>query len=98
MSDHLPTESQRKDLCELMHHAFIELRYVTGEQARDLAYAFHNLPMEMYGWGFWSVEVTRGRLLHYQQKHHENLGVDYVALFDKIMLNTADWECNDDSP
>jgi len=80
-----------------MHHAFIELRYVTGEQAHDLAYAFHNLPMEMYGWGTWSVKVTRGRLQHYQQKHSQNLGVDYVALFDKIMPNAVSSDCRDSS-
>lgn len=32
MGDHLPTEEQRKQLCELMHSAFIELRHLTGEQ------------------------------------------------------------------
>lgn len=84
MSDPLPTEEQRKLLCELMHHAFVELRYLTGEQANDLAYAFHNLPMEIYGWGTWSVAHTRRRLVHYQTKHAQNPGVDYVALFDGI--------------
>ena len=84
MSDPLPTEEQRKLLCELMHHAFVELRYLTGEQANDLAYAFHNLPMEIYGWGTWSVAHMRRRLVHYQTKHAQNPGVDYVALFDGI--------------
>lgn len=56
----------------------------SGEQAHDLAYAFHNLPMEIYGWGTWSVAGTRDRLQYYQKKHSQNLGVDYVALFDKI--------------
>ncbi|MEW6159668.1 MAG: hypothetical protein AB1813_19740 [Verrucomicrobiota bacterium] len=84
MTDPLPTEEQRKQLGELMHNAFIELRRFNGEQAHDLAYAFHNLPMEIYGWGTWSIVGTRGRLLHYQKKHSQNLGVDYVALFDKI--------------
>jgi len=58
--------------------------YLTGEQAHDLAYAFHNLPMEIYGWGTWSVAGTRGRLQYYQKKHSQNPGVDYVALFDRI--------------
>jgi len=84
MSDPLPTEAQRKQLCELMHNAFVELRYLSGEQAHDLAYAFHNLPVEIYGWGTWSIEVTRARLQYYQEKHAQNLGVDYVVLYDKI--------------
>ena len=84
MADPLPTEDQRKQLCELMHHAFIELRYLTGEQAHDLAYAFHNLPMEIYGWVPWSVAGIRGRLQYYQKKHSQNPGVDYVSLFQKI--------------
>lgn len=84
MADQLPTEEQRKQLGELMHNAFVDLRYLTGEQAHDLAYAFHNLPMEIYGWGNWSVAGTRARLLYYQEKHRQNLGVDYVALFDTI--------------
>ena len=84
MTDQLPTETQRKELCELMHHAFVELRYLTGAQAHDLAYAFHNLPMEIYGWGTWSIAGTRARLLHYQIKHSQNPGVDYVALFDEF--------------
>jgi hypothetical protein len=88
MTDLLPTEMQRKMLCELMHNAFIELRYLQGDQAHDLAYAFHNLPVEIYGWGSWSVESMRDRLLHYQKKHSSNLGVDYVALFDKIYVST----------
>ncbi len=80
----LPTEVQRKALSGLMHEAFIELRYLEGEQAHDLAYAFHNLPVEIYGWGNWSIESMRGRLQHYQSKHQANLGFNYVAAFNAI--------------
>lgn len=83
-SNDLPTEYQRKALCGLMHSAFIELRYLEGEQAHDLAYAFHNLPLEIFGWGNWSVESMRGRLQHYQTKHQANLGFNYVTAFDQI--------------
>ena len=64
--------------------AFIELRYLDSEQAHDLAYAFHNLAKEIYGWGNWSIEGTRARLRHYQTKHAENLGFNYAAAFDEI--------------
>lgn len=83
-NNHLPTEEQRKALCGLMHEAFIELRYMEGEQARDLAYAFHNLPVEIYGWGNWSAESMRARLQHYQTKHQANLGFNYIAAFNEI--------------
>ena len=80
----LPNEDQRKALSELMHHAFVELRYLDGEQSHDLAYAFHNMPMEIYGWGNWNPEDTRGRLKHYQNKYAKNPGTNYVDLFNKI--------------
>lgn len=83
-SSPLPTEAQREKICDLIASAFIELRYLDGEQAHDLAYAFHNLPKEVYGWGTWSVDVMRGRLSYYQTKHSENLGFDYVKAFDLI--------------
>lgn len=80
----LPNDEQKKALCELIYEAFVELRYLDGEQARDLAYAFHNLPLEMYGWGTWDSQHTRGRLAYYQSKHANNLGTNYVELFNKI--------------
>ena len=84
MADPLPDEIQRKQLCELMYIAFMELRYLrSGDRSNDLAYAFHNLPKEIYGWGTWSIKQTRDRFLYYQKKH-PNGGADYVALFDKI--------------
>jgi hypothetical protein len=80
----LPTEDQRKALSHLIYEAFVELRHLPEEQAHDLAFAFHNIPKEMYGWGTWSVDVTRARLAHYQAKHQSNLGFDYVDAFDAI--------------
>ena len=84
MHSNLPTEEQKKALCALMHEVFVDLRTLDGEQARDLAYAFHNLPLEMYGWGSWSIETMRGRLEHYQTKHQNNVGFNYVAAFNAI--------------
>ncbi|HSS99602.1 MAG TPA: hypothetical protein VLK33_21350 [Terriglobales bacterium] len=62
----------------------MELRYLPETQAHDLAYAFHNLPKTMYGWGHWNIEGERARLAHYQSKHKTNLGFDYLAAFDAI--------------
>ena len=87
--DPLPTEEQRRQLGELMQEAFVELRQISGEQAHDLANAFHNLPVEIHGWGTWSVAGTRARFRYYQGKHKANLGVDYVALFDAIFPESS---------
>ncbi|WP_152601645.1 hypothetical protein [Burkholderia paludis] len=84
MNATLPTEDQREALCDLIASAFVELRYLDGEQAHDLAYAFHNLPKEIYGWGSWSIDATRNRFRHYQTKHAGNVGFDYVAAFNSI--------------
>ena len=84
MNDPLPTAEQKQALCELMHEAFLELRYLEGKQAQDLAYAFHNLPKTMYGWGAWSIAGMRQALQHYQNLHEKNLGVNYVNLFNAI--------------
>ena len=82
----LPTEDQRKGLCDLIYQAFVELRFLPEGQARDLAYAFHNIPKEMYGWGTWTADGARARLAHYQMKHRANLGFDYVGAFDAIFV------------
>jgi len=82
--ERLPTAEQRRALCDLMHEAFVELRYLPEEQGHDLAYAFHNLPKTMYGWGDWNVQGARAQLEHYQTKHRANLGFDYVAAFNAI--------------
>lgn len=80
----LPNDEQREKICDLIASAFIELRYLDGEQAHDLAYALHNLPKEIYGWGTWSVEASRAKLLYYQTKHAKNLGFNYVDAFNAI--------------
>ena len=85
--DPLPTDSQRQALCRLLHEAFIELRCIDCtpggcKRAEDLAYAMHNIPVEIYGWGVWDVRQTRSALLKYQTQHPG--GFDYVGAFDQI--------------
>jgi len=67
-----------------MHEAFVEIRHLPEGQAHDLAYAFHNLPRTMYGWGQWSVEGDRAPLMYYQTKYLANRGFHYVAALDAI--------------
>jgi hypothetical protein len=94
--DPLPDETQRRQLCELLHEAFVELRGIShhGEQVHDLAYAFHNLPLTMYGWGTWSVSGLRAVLKRYRERYPEN-GRDYVAMLDAISLPRGSNESTD---
>ena len=60
------TNTQRETLCELLHHALVEIRLLAGAgkaaQAADLADAFHNLPKAMWSEEF-SLELFRGAFL-----------------------------------
>jgi hypothetical protein len=89
--DPLPTDDQRVRLHDMVAMAFVEIRLLgwagRAEQASDLADAFHNIPREIYGWGRWSIEITRGMLQSYQDKYHneEYSGrTNYVAIFNSI--------------
>ena len=83
--DPLPDEDQRRRLCELLYAAFVELRGVhhRPDQVHDLAYVFHNLPRNMYGWGTWSVGGLRAKLARYRKDFPDG-GPDYVAMLDAI--------------
>ena len=89
--DPLPTDEQRVRLHDMVAMAFVEIRLLgwagRAEQASDLADAFHNIPREIYGWGRWSIGITRGMLQSYQDKYHneEYSGkTHYVAIFNSI--------------
>ena len=91
MNDPLPTPKQREMLCDMIYHAFVELRLLGwdghSERAADLADAFHNIPKEMYGWGSFSWSRFRGMLERYQSKWRGKSTVvlkDYVAMLDEI--------------
>jgi hypothetical protein len=93
-NDPLPTEKQRKALCEILAAVFIELRVATGDGGPDgdcvrawtLAYAVHNLPLEMYDEGGWSISRTRSGFVSYQKKYPDS--PDFVAMVDAISGET----------
>jgi hypothetical protein len=81
-----PNENQIRLLCQMMHHAFLELRVLgwrgQAEQAADLADAFHNLPVVMFSRDFnWSW--FKQSLEAYQNRYQTHL--DYVAMLENIM-------------
>ena len=78
-------------LCDMIHHAFVELRLLGwdghNEQAAALANAFHNISKEMYGWGNFRWDIFRGMLESYQRNWRGKTTViprDYVAMLDEI--------------
>ena len=90
MSDPLPTDDQRRCLNEMVADAFVDIRNLLAgnpgpedtARAHHLAYTFHNLPREMYGWGTWSVERTRGSLGRYCDMFPGD--PNYLAMFNAI--------------
>ena len=84
----LPTDAQRRKLCEMMMHAFVELRMLgwagKSEQAADLADAFHNLPTGI--WHEFSLQFFRDAFVGvYQRKYPDGRFRDYVAMLDEII-------------
>ncbi len=87
IDDALPTPAQREQLCNLLYYAFAEIRVLgwaaRADQATDLADAFHNLPKEMFGWGKFSWDMTRGNLEAYQTRWQGHTQFDYVTMLDE---------------
>lgn len=85
-----PTSEQQRLFCEMMYRAFLELRVLgwqgKAEQAADLADAFHNLPVVMFGDDFdWAI--SRRFFQDYQAKYpaeRPSFFNDYVAMHDRI--------------
>lgn len=89
--DPLPTDAQRKALCEMFAYAFIEIRLLgwagNAQRAADLADAFHEEPREMYGWGRWDRRSFRDDLKEYQRKYADDgtpPHLDFVSMLDAI--------------
>jgi hypothetical protein len=86
------TENQRRQLCNLMVSAFLEIRALGwaghAAQAADLADAFHNLPIHLWRDDF-NIEFFRNDLLAYDKKYAGNGQVtSYVKALDRIAATT----------
>ena len=84
-----PTDAQRRKLCELLHHAIVEIRLLgragKADQAADLADAIHNLPSGMWRDDF-SLRCLRDNFLApYQQRYPDERVWNYVALVDGVL-------------
>jgi hypothetical protein len=94
-SDPLPTPAQQKLLCEMIQHAFLEIRMLgwngRAEQAADIADAFHNIPVAMCAEGFFSWAWFRRELEAYNSKWSTNkndVGY-YLKLLAEIECTTG---------
>ncbi len=84
----LPNEAQQKKLCDMLHHALGDIRLLAasghGEQASDLADAFHNLPQEIWR-DYFSISFFRDAfLVPYYRKWPARQPRDYIALLDEV--------------
>ena len=86
------TEDERQRLNHLMYLAFIDIRGLTvksdrHQQAHDLADAFHNVPLQLFGDHF-SIPAFLSFLSHYQQKYEGKLTIDYLKEWEKLNTTT----------
>ncbi len=83
----MPTETERQSLSRLMYIAFCDLRALAREgctqQAKDLAEAFHNIPLLMHTSDF-SLKAFRDFLGRYQQKYEGKAQFNYLQEWEKL--------------
>jgi hypothetical protein len=82
----IPNEAQQKKLCDMLHLALVDIRMLAasghGEQASDLADAFHNLPQEIWR-EYFSISFFREAFLTpYARKWSGGQG--YLAMLDEV--------------
>jgi hypothetical protein len=86
----MTTETERQKLSRLMSLAFVDVRALIldgqPQQAKDLAEAFHNIPLLMHT-GDFSFKAFRDFLENYQQKYADKARYNYLQEWEK--LNTA---------
>ena len=90
MSSQQLSDRERRGLCEVLYHAFIELRGMgspeRAHQASKLAYALHNLPHLLFADDF-TWEKVEGPLRYYQEHFYQSentRGYDYLRMIVQI--------------
>jgi hypothetical protein len=83
----LPSDNERKNLSRLMYLAFCDLRMLArdghAQQVKDLAEAFHNIPLLMHSSDF-SFKAFRDFLERYQRKYESEARSNYLQEWDKF--------------
>ncbi len=95
MSSQRLSDQERRGLCELLYHAFIELRGMgspeRAHQASKLAYALHNLPHLLFAEDF-AWEKVEGPLRYYQELFYSSdatRGYDFLHMVSQIRKGEA---------
>ena len=86
------TDAERRQLCFMLSRALVEMRMLCWEgdadKAGDIADAFHNVPIHLFGETF-SFNYFRLCLESYRQRHPEP-GYDYLTMLDKFLEEEAE--------
>lgn len=84
----MPTEAQRRQLCDLMHRAFVALRSLgygeKHEAVAELADVFHNLPQEMYREEAWDWNLLEAGLRSFEEKYPDDKVFPFAAMLRDI--------------
>jgi hypothetical protein len=91
------TDSQRKELCNLLHQVLLDIRLLARnkhhQQAHDLADAFHNLPIGMWSDRFNLVFLRDRYLLPYHQRYQKQpiilVDTNYLTHLDSIIASAV---------
>lgn len=85
----MPTDHQRKQLCELLYYAFVQIRLWgwrgDAERAAALADACHNLPLFLWRPGF-DWKLARYFFEDFQRQYG---GFDFVTRLKEIEAETT---------
>ncbi len=84
----MPTEEQRRDLCDLMHWGFVALRnlgYAKKHEAIvELADVLHNLPQEMFRKEVWDWNLLEAGFRDFEEKHPDDGIFPFAAKLREI--------------
>jgi hypothetical protein len=84
----MPTENQRRALCDLMFRAFVALRFLGYDKKHEvvahLADAFHNLPHEMFCEETWDWNLLEAELRAFESKHPDDKVFAFSAMLREV--------------
>lgn len=84
----MPTEGQRRQLCDLMHRAFVALRNLgygeKHEAVAELADVFHNLPQEMFREEIWDWNLLEAGLRDFEEKFPDDKIYPFATMLRDI--------------
>jgi hypothetical protein len=93
----MPTENQRRELCELMHRAFVTLRNLgyskKHEAVAELADVIHNLPHEMFREEVWGWNLLEAGLRRFEEKYPDDKIFPFAEMLRTIRAKPNNKGC-----